>query len=332
MSHEIENAAFAFEPAWHGLGTVLPRFITSSEAFDLVPELGSEIVKVPVVYNNIEVPAKYFTVRQMDNKPLGIVGERYSVMQNRDGLNLLDDLVKGGEAQYESIISLKGGAVVALVVKLNGLGVKVGGIDQVDTYVLYSNSHDGSSQIITALTPIRVVCANTLAWALEGTKLQHKVRHTTNKATRLAEVKNILGMTQDYMTEFERDATRLMYNFMDNVQWEEFLGKLIVIPEDEGRGKTIAQNKHDELTRVWNNLGDTAASEYRHTEWGALQAVSHYNQRLGTVAAKGAKPSFMSDYTFEAHKDRQRAENRFLRTLPDHISNLTNEAHALLSV
>jgi len=336
VSHEVEQAAFALEPAWHGLGIVIDRQITSAEALDLVPVLASEIVKVPVTYNGFEVQDKFFTVRVADDKPLGIVGNRYTVLQNREALDLMDSMVLGGEASYESVISLRGGSRVALVIKLKGLGVKVGGVDQVDGYLLLTNTHDGSSQIVSALTPIRVVCKNTLDWALGSAKLVHKVRHTKNMKDKIAEAKAVFDMTQTYMSEFERDATILMYEPMSDGQWEEFLGKLIVIPEKksadkDGRSRTIALNKHADITSVWDDLAQTAAAEFSGTRWGALQAVSHYNQRLASTSARGTKPKGMTDATWNRYQARRRAENLFDRTLPDSQGNLTAEAHKILT-
>lgn len=334
MAHEIEiyngqaQAAYALEPAWHNLGIVLPRKITSKEALELVPALASEVVLETVKRNGVELPNRKFTVRKADDKVLGIVGDRYRVLQNSEALDLLDGLVKGGEASYESIISLKGGAQVALVVALEGLGIKVGGVDQVKSYLLLSNSHDGSQAVKAAVTPVRVVCNNTLQYALGTTKIQHSVRHSRNMLDRLAEVKNVLEMTQDYMTEFERDATVLMNTPMNDDQWEEFLGKLIVIPETAGRGQTIAQNKHHNITAVWKNLDQTAAEEFSGTRWGAVQAVSHFNQRLATVQAKGLN---MADADYEEQKIRRQSENLFNRTLVGG-SNLLDDAHALLAV
>lgn len=336
MSHEIEMradgtgaAAYAFQPAWHNLGVVLEdSFITSQKAFDLVPELRSPVHLEQVTRKGVEVPNKKYTVREADDKVLGIVGDRYTVLQNTEALDLLDSLVIGGEAQYESIMSLRGGAQVALVVNLKDLGVKVGGVDKVDAYALLTNSHDGSSAVTFAITPIRVVCQNTLQWALQDTKIQHKVRHSRNMQTRMAEVKTILNITSTYMTAFEANATRLMDKAMSDGQWEDFLGKLIVMPEDDGRGKTIAQNKQDELTRVWRNLEETAAEAYKNTRWGAIQAVSHYNQRLATVQAKGLN---VLSPDFEDQKERKQAENRFFRTLHGTGSNLTDDAFALLA-
>lgn len=346
MAHELEflngeaQAAYAFEPAWHNLGIVLPRYITSREALELVPALASDVVLEPVKRHGIEVPNRNFTVRADDDKVLGVVGDRYRVLQNSEALDLLDSLVAGGEAHYESLLSLKGGAQVALVVALEGLGIKVGGVDQVKSYLLLSNSHDGSTAARAAVTPVRVVCNNTLQYALGSTKLIHSVRHSRNMLDRLAEVKEVLSMTQDYMTEFERDATTLMHTPMNDSEWEQFLGKLIVIPEEKemgktksgqpksDRGRTIAMGKHEEITAIWKNLEQTAAEDYSGTRWGALQAVSHYNQRLATVRAKGLDENA---HDYEALREQKQAENRFTRTLSGGV-NLTEEAHDLLAV
>src|SRR5690606_10872309 len=65
---------------------------------------------------------------------------------------------------------LKSGEVVWLLARLPG-DIQARGDDVVETYLLFSNSHDGSSAIDIRLTTVRVVCQHTLSLALGHTSV-----------------------------------------------------------------------------------------------------------------------------------------------------------------
>ena len=67
---------------------------------------------------------------------------------------------------FETAGSLHGGRRVWVLAKLPE-HIEVGG-DPVRPYVLLMNSHDGSTAVVAASTPIRVVCQNTLNWGLRA--------------------------------------------------------------------------------------------------------------------------------------------------------------------
>jgi phage/plasmid-like protein (TIGR03299 family) len=341
MSHELEiradgtgAAAYAYKPAWHGLGIVIDELMTAADCLRQVPELASDIVPTPVYAKNPEtgffVPIDGYVanVREDDFKPLAVVGERYKILQNTEALSFLDDLVDSGEAKYEAVISLKGGAKVSLLARLPR-EVKIGD-DELATYVLLSNSHDGSSAITLAATPIRVVCQNTLTAALSSAKRQFKVRHTTSLAGRLTEAREALGVVFNYMSEFEDTAERLLDTSFTDAEFEAFLSQLVVVPEDAGRGQTLSTNTQDVIRSIAYNHLSVPDSEndkkmvrvnlpdlqpIKNTKWWAYNAVSTYNQH------------------FAPSKKTKRAtaeENRFKRVMGDAPS-ITDKAFGLLT-
>lgn len=360
MTHELEirkdgtgAAVFALEPAWHRLGTVKKGLLTVAEALAEVPEVASPVIKEQQIRRvekwdpkakemrgyQQKVDGHYWTVREYDNKVLGCVGEGYTVLQNAEALALADEITGNTEAKIESVISLKGGRWATMLLNLNNLGIKVAGKDAVDCYLLIQNSHDGSTKVRATITPVRVVCANTLAVAIEGATNMVNIKHSTNMRDRLGEIESLLKITHTYMSEFEQSATVLMHEKMDDKQWEEFLAKLIVFPknaervvvdgkEQPNRSLTIVENKHAELTSLWHNLERTQAKEYSGTKWGAMQAVSFWNQRMAKVQAKIGDKTLNPNW--EADAERLREENRFLRTLPGNPSNVTDQAYKLL--
>lgn len=340
MSHDLEiradgtgAAAYAYKPAWHGLGVVVDGLMTAEECLSRVPELASPIVPEPVYAKNevtgmfVPIPGYVANVRSEDHKPLAIVGERYKILQNVEALSFLDDLVDSGEAKYEAVISLKDGAKVSLLARLPR-EVKIGGMDELSTFILLSNSHDGSSAITLAATPVRVVCQNTLSLALSTAKRTFKVRHTSSLGGRLSEARTALGVVFNYMAEFEETADRLLNTSFSDAEFEAFLSSLIAMPEDEGRGKTIATNTHDTIRSIaYNTLrvddGKRNAQinlpdmePIKNTKWWALNAVSTYNQHFAT-----------SKKTKRASAE----ENRFRRVMGDGNATITDKAFGLLT-
>jgi phage/plasmid-like protein (TIGR03299 family) len=337
MAHELEiradgtgAAAYAYQPAWHGLGEVVDGLMTAEECLQRVPELASPINPEPVYIKGpddrlIPIEGYVANVRQEDSKPLAVVGERYKILQNVEALSFLDDLVDSGEAKYEAVISLKGGAKVSLLARLPR-EVKIGDED-LSTFVLLSNSHDGSSSITLAATPVRVVCQNTLTFALNNAKRQFKVRHTSSLSGRLSEARTALGVVFNYMTEFESVADQMLHTSFSDGEFEEFLKGLLPMPEEDGRGKTIATNTQDTIRSIaYNNLRVEQDKRMvpinlpdmepiKNTKWWAYNAVSTYNQHFAT-----------SKKTKRASAE----ENRFRRVMGDGTT-IADKAFSLLA-
>lgn len=338
MAHELEiradgtgAAAYAYKPAWHGLGVVVDGLMTAEDCLKQVPELASPITPQPVFAKNeatgLFVPIEGYVanVRQEDFKPLAVVGERYKILQNIEALSFLDDLVDSGEAKYEAVISLKGGAKVSLLARLPR-EVKIGDED-LSTFVLLSNSHDGSSAITLAATPVRVVCQNTLTAALNHAKRQFKVRHTSSLSGRLSEARTALGVVFNYMSEFETVADQMLHTSFSDEEFEVFLKSLLPLPEEEGRGKTIATNTQDTIRSIaYNTLrvdrGDKMEQinlpdmePIKNTKWWAYNAVSTYNQHFATS---------------KKTKRTSAEENRFKRSMGDTVT-IADKAFSLLT-
>jgi phage/plasmid-like protein (TIGR03299 family) len=157
---------------WHGLGAVLEEPpATVAEAIE-ASGLGWSVAKERIAVDRgdepdddwllprcEQIPGYYATVRQDTREVLGIVGERYRIVQNHEAFAFIDQLL-GSSIHFETAGSLHGGRRVWVLATLPD-HVEVGG-DAVRPYVLLMNSHDGSTAVIAATTPVRVVCQNTL--------------------------------------------------------------------------------------------------------------------------------------------------------------------------
>lgn len=186
------------EKAWHNLGVVLDKCPTSAEAIRHAG-LDYEVLKVPVFCTPenkqpVVIADKYATYRKDNGSVLGIVGDRYTIIQNRDAFTFFDEIVGEGAAIYETAGCLGNGEVIFITAKLPDY-IKVGNNDLIEQYLFLTSSHDGSGAIQVAFTPIRIVCNNTLNFALQNCTNKLTIRHTESAKARLAQAHKVMGCT-----------------------------------------------------------------------------------------------------------------------------------------
>ena len=158
MAAEVESMFYVREMPWHGLGTEVQEAPDSREALRLAG-LDWNVVQEPIYTGRKELVEGYkVNVRDSDRKPLGVVTDRYRVIQNREAFAFTDSLLGEG-VSYETVGSLMGGRKVWLLARMPHEYIISG--ERISPYLLFSNTHDGSGAVRVALTPIRVFCSNT---------------------------------------------------------------------------------------------------------------------------------------------------------------------------
>lgn len=291
MAHALEQSAdgtqtaFATrsEPAWHKLGTVFEQDaeITTSKMLEL-----AHLDNWDVRLEELAIPEGYRanTTQQMvirDNPfdggtdVLAIVGNRYKVIQN-EGLFEFGDALLDGGANWETAGSIKDGKVVfgSLMVPSEFILDPEGANDKTVSYLLVHTSHDGSTAVTASITPVRVVCQNTLNLALRDSKQSFKIRHTQTADGRIAEARRVLGLTFDHMDKFEVMARELFETQITNAQFDDLIKSIYPEPE-QGSAKvanTLWTEKIDLLHHLYSN-GETNAN-ITGTAWGALNAMT----------------------------------------------------------
>ena len=309
MAHEIETvngqSAFASlrEPAWHQLGTVFNEEVSTAEMLELAHlndwDVRLEPVEIPDGFNS-DKSYNYVTrtnpFDRSQNDVLGVVGERYRILQNEELFDFGDALLHGG-GRWETAGSIKGGRQVfgslalerETVLDPNGVG------DKVNTYLLVNTSHDGSIAIQASVTPVRVVCANTLNLALgggvgrhRGIKQSFKIRHTQTASGKIQAAREALGLANVYMDEFDKMAQAMIEQTVTNDQFAKMVELAYPKPEENKKGAEAKwQNKVDLLEYIYTGpFNDTIAG----TAWGALNALTermdwHRSARKGSNEA-----------------------------------------------
>jgi phage/plasmid-like protein (TIGR03299 family) len=183
---------------------------------------------------------------------LGIVSDEYEVVDNRDAFLFLDALI-GSELHFETAGSLRGGRRVWVLARLPEY-VELGG-DLSATYVYVANSHDGSMAVTAAVTPIRVVCANTLGAAVRraehgaGAQRTFRFRHTGNLQAKFAEARQVLGMTINYEKQFKELADRLALEPITEIALEHRVLRHLWFVDDD-LGKRARENRERTIETV----------------------------------------------------------------------------------
>ena len=269
MSANVETMMYVRETPWHGLGTRVEEALTSADAIKYAG-LDWTVNSMPV-YDSFqrEIPNYVANVRSSDNSVLGIVSNRYKIVQNQEAFEFTDNLISEGVV-YETAGSLNGGKRIWLLAKMPEQ--KILG-DKFDPYLCFVNSHDGTGAIKVCCTPIRVVCNNTLNLALERASRTWSTRHMGDMASKLAEAKHTLGMASEYMNELNNQAELLADSKISSAEVEKIVTEVFPIDYNKDSNCKIknAERMRDEFFRCYN-MPDIA--QFKNTKWGVINAVT----------------------------------------------------------
>ena len=294
MAHELEineetgEATFASlrQPAWHKLGTVFENEVNTAEMLKLAKLDGWNVrLEDVAIPTGFESDKSYsfvsrtnpFNAEQTD--VLGVVGERYVPLQNEDLFSFGDNLLDGG-GRWETAGSIKGGRQVFGSIALrDGITLDPNGrADKIDNYLLINTSHDGSIAIQASITPVRVVCANTLNLALSSfkgksaSKQSFKIRHTSTAEGKIAVAREALGLASKYLDEFSIMANALIEKEITKADFDKIVALAYPAPEKDSKGSF---KKHDSKVDLLNAIyvgqfNDTISG----TAWGAYNALT----------------------------------------------------------
>ena len=229
MAANVETMFYTREKPWHGLGTMVAEAPNSKDALRLAG-LNWKVLQEPVYTENEELIQGYkANVRDTDRKVLGVVTDRYKVIQNEEAFAFTDTLLGEG-VRYETAGSLQEGRRVWMLARLPREFI-IGG-ERISPYMVFSNTHDGSGAVKTALTPIRVVCNNTLNLALRTAKRSWSMIHTGDISGKIEEAKNTLLLADEYMTALGQEFEDLRKIKLSEKQVLDYIKSLLPMEEN----------------------------------------------------------------------------------------------------
>jgi phage/plasmid-like protein (TIGR03299 family) len=305
MAHNLEmsetgEVAFALrgKPAWHGLANVLfdeNEHVNTSTMLDSAKlsnwDIQLEEIAIPNGYRTDK--ENYFVTRTnpFDNGKdvLAIVGSKYQIVQNETLFEFGDNLLDGG-ASWESAGSIKGGRVVfgSLVIPKEITLDPNGANDKTVSYLLVHTSHDGSVSVQASVTPVRVVCQNTLNIALKGTKQSFKLRHTQSVDGKIQIAREALGLSFAYMDLFEQEAKALFETAVTDLDFNKIITTVYPKPEkDNKKGMTRWENKIDVLNDLY--FKSPTVATIKGTAWGVFNTLTEQLDYYPNIKIKDEK-------------------------------------------
>jgi len=225
---------FVGETPWHKLGTRLDSPPKTAEAVIKAAHLDWEVIKQPVYAfdggSGCAVPGHYATVRgdlwgKPECEPFGLVGEDYNVLQNREAFSFFDPIIQTGQVTYETAGALGRGERVWMLAKVDG-DITIKGKDLVKRYLLLSNGHDGRTALKIRFTPVRVVCQNTLNYALASGRNLLQSHHGHGMDRRIERAQEVVGMILKQYDSLARHYVRFAEVQMSSDLLGRYLGSL----------------------------------------------------------------------------------------------------------
>jgi len=288
MSHELEqrqDGTYSYVGArdlpWHRLGkTYFDReALTVNEVLDDldVGTIESTPVMVPFNGQMVAYPSKRMNVRirrSGEMQGIGIVSHTYPIVDERTAFGFLDQVIDSGEANVVSAGLLFEGKRAFCCFALPN-EIMVGGVDATRMYAMITISHDGSTPIFGAVTPIRTVCQNTVVMGLQAAARIWSVRHTPNMKLQVAEARKALDITYSYADAWTKAAEELLAAKVTNAKFDEIITELFA-PNEPSPSKVAVSNwsrKRDDLFTLFTEADTQVAAGIGGTAWGAFNAI-----------------------------------------------------------
>ena len=312
MAANVETMFYVGETPWHGLGQEIDHCLTSEEAIK-VAGLDWDVIPKPI-YDELgrEISGYKVNQRSSDNKNLGIVINRYAIVQNRDAFAFTDALLGEG-VTYETAGSLASGKRVWMLAKMEGTTLAE---EKIDPYLVFTNSHDGTGAIRVAITPVRVVCQNTLNLALSRASRHWSCVHKGDIQSKLDEARFTLQNAEAYMKALEEEFGELKRKKVTEEQVRNMTNKLLELEFNDlfkkavKTGKVVEfkelakqqkyeeklNRKRDDILNIYFDKPDLKGTE--HSAFRFINAVSDY-----------------ATHTTDHKNTKNYRENLFMRTI-----------------
>ena len=309
MAHNLEerNGRFSFvyngQKAWHNLGTIVDGAMNTQEVIENA-NLNYEVAKTHLVaveekegiLHYMDVENRVATYRKDTNEVLGIVSDRYEVVQNIDAFGFFDAIVDAGEAIFETAGVLGKGEKIFVTAKLPE-DLLVGG-EKCEKYVILTNSHDGSSSIIAGFTTVRVVCQNTLNVALRDMSNKVSIQHKLGAKERLSEAYRLLDISTKYMDEVYESFNGMVDVKLDDNLFRKYIMDTMKPYTTKEEDSVRFKNLTEKIFHFAKTHPTQLTDESNGTLWGAYNSISgyyNYLKKYPTTEAKFKNTMFGAD-------------------------------------
>ena len=297
---------------WHGLGQIIKEAPTSEEAIKIAG-LDWDVIPRPIFdEHGVELPGYKVNTRSSDGKNLGIVTDRYKVVQNSEAFAFTDALLGEG-VRYETAGSLASGKRVWMLARLENTTIAE---ENIDPFLVFTNSHDGTGAVRVAVTPVRVICQNTLNLALRDASRHWSCAHKGDIQSKLEEARYTLESADRYMKALEEEFGELKMKKVSDTQVRNMTEKLLQI-EFDNLFKQLIKNKKANVVDLKEHLKQQKVEEKIERKRNDILTI--YNDKpdlRGTERSAFRFINAISDYAThtEDHRNTKNyQENLFMK-------------------
>lgn len=208
-------------------------------------------------------------VRETDGKLLGVVSSKYAIVQNDAAFAFVDGLVADG-FKFDSAGQFRDGKSIWVMGQLPQTSI-LG--DDIETNLVFTNSHDGTSGVKIMMTPVRIVCSNMLNLALSRASRTWKTRHTGGIFSKLEEAKYTLNLANNYMGALKDEADRLANITITEAEIEKLIEE--IFPVDLNKDSPVKIRNTIENRKLLRNCYEEAdIAQFKGTAYGIVNAAA----------------------------------------------------------
>lgn len=327
MSHEVETMAYAHEASkgeartfgdgehavpWHGIGTKVSQFATPKEMLKAAG-LDWAVEQKELTFEDKDGErhgcGKSALVRATDNKVLTVTSHNWKPLQNKDTLDFFKRYVEAGDATLETAGSLRGGKVIWALANLkSGFNVR-GGSDRVDGYMLLTSPHEVGNAISLRATTVRVVCANTMAVAMNRGLETYRQSHVNDFDFDAAHA--TLEVAREEIARAAIDADTLSKMKMSQSDGVRFLASFFQPQETKQELEDLVQNRDAWDKKLEQVIGSylNAPGANQSNAWGVLNGVTHWADH---VSGRGGEARLNNAWLGENARAKVAVKDRLL--------------------
>lgn len=284
MSHAVETMAYAGELPWHGLGERVSNDLSPMQMMQKARVDWSVSKQKMYILDGINVPNKMALLRDEDNKVLDIVGNEWEPVQNEEAFNFFNEYCAAGDMEMHTAGSLKNGQIVWVLAKIKESFDVLPG-DRVDNFMLFTNPHMYGKSLNVRMTPIRVVCNNTLQMSLSSTS-KNEVTLNHRREFNPEMVKEQLGIAHEKFEQYKEFAQFLAKKKAKTGEVIQFFNTVFPHAGSKGRKVATYEDLSNNAKQAYDVLETQPGAEYAMGSWwNAVNAVTYLtDHQLGRTA------------------------------------------------
>ena len=245
---------------------------------------------------SIIIPKVKTVVREDDGKALGIVTDKYKLVNNDKAFDFVENLYSTDAVQFVRGGSFKGGRATWLEGKVAQEYSVFG--DKLECYIVFRNNHDGKGSVTALVVPHRVECSNFFNLPLADATRAFRCKHSGDPMKKIKEAQEILLTGSEYMTSLQKEAEALNKIKLTGQQVQTFIERLFPMPDEQHEkvSKKVKDNilvRRVQLMSVFLEKEDLANFDFNGYRF--MSAVTDWvDHNDGRNTANGAYNRYMS--------------------------------------